>query len=164
MANDVELGFGGWFKRLSEKERKALEHLIKGYRELEYKYNKALSDLVQAEHKNKELEEENRTLKAQKIAINNKRKELEEELNGFRTGKYITLKVNELYISTSLVKEKIEEIDKEEQELQNSISDEEREEYSDANISFALMDIEIRRSVLQDLLERSGEDETKRYI
>ena len=30
----------------------------------------------------------------------------------------------------------------------------EREEYSDANISFELMDIEIRRGVLQELLEK----------
>ena len=45
----------------------------------------------------------------------------------------------------------IEELNEEEQELQNSISDEEREEYSDANISFKLMDIEIRRGVLQEL-------------
>lgn len=55
-------------------------------------------------------------------------------------------------IPTSLVKEEIEELNKKEQELQNSISDEEREEYSDASISFELMDIEIRRSVLQELL------------
>ena len=33
------------------------EQRIKACKELEYKYNKALSDLVQAEHKNKELEE-----------------------------------------------------------------------------------------------------------
>ena len=57
-------------------------------------------------------------------------------------------------IPVSLVEEKIEELDKKEKELQNSISDEEREEYSDANISFELMDIEIRRSVLQELLEK----------
>lgn len=57
------------------------------------------------------------------------------------------------YIPKSKVEEKIEELNKEEQELQNSISDEEREEYSDANISFDLMDIEIRRSVLEELLE-----------
>ena len=57
-------------------------------------------------------------------------------------------------IPTSLVEEKIEELNKEEQELQNSISDEEREEYSDANISFKLMDIEIRRSILEELLEK----------
>lgn len=57
-------------------------------------------------------------------------------------------------IPVSLVEETIEGLNKEEQELQNSISNKEREEYSDANISFELMDIEIRRSVLQELLER----------
>lgn len=70
---------------------------------------------------------------------------LEEEINS---------EVPQNCIPKSLVEEKIEELNKKEQELQNSISDEEREEYSDANISFALMDIEVRRSVLQDLLER----------
>ena len=57
-------------------------------------------------------------------------------------------------IPVSLVEETIEELNKQEQKLQDSISDEEREEYSDANISFELMDIEIRRSVLQELLEK----------
>lgn len=51
------------------------------------------------------------------------------------------------------IKDKIEELNKQEQELQNSISEEEREEYSDANISFQLCDIEIRREVLQELLQ-----------
>lgn len=51
------------------------------------------------------------------------------------------------------IKDKIEELNKKEQELQNSVSNEEREEYSDANISWNLMDIEIRREVLQELLE-----------
>lgn len=60
----------------------------------------------------KQLEEENKKLIAQKTAINNKRKELEEELEGFRTGKYISLKVNELYIPKSKIKEKIEELKK----------------------------------------------------
>lgn len=57
-------------------------------------------------------------------------------------------------IPVYLVEEKIEELNKEEQELQDSISNEEREEYSDANISYQLMDIEIKRSVLQKLLEK----------
>jgi len=51
------------------------------------------------------------------------------------------------------IEELLKKLDKEEQELQNSISDEEREEYSDANISYQLMNIEIRRSVLQELLK-----------
>ena len=57
-------------------------------------------------------------------------------------------------IPKSKVEELLEKLDKEEQELQNSISDEEREEYSDANISYLLMEIEIRRSVLQELLKK----------
>lgn len=51
------------------------------------------------------------------------------------------------------IKDKIEELNKKEQKLQNSISAEEREEYSDANISWDLMDINIKREVLQDLIE-----------
>lgn len=61
------------------------------------------------------------------------------------------------YIPVQKVKDKIEELTKEEQELQNSISKEEREEYSDANISYGLMNIDIRRSVLKELLEESEE-------
>lgn len=52
--------------------------------------------------------------------------------------------------------EKIEELDRKEQELQNSISEEEREEYEDANISYLLCDIEIRREVLQKLLQEGN--------
>ena len=51
--------------------------------------------------------------------------------------------------------EKIKKLDRKEQELQNSISEEEREEYEDANISYLLCDIEIRREVLQELLQES---------
>lgn len=65
---------------------------------------------------------------------------------------YKELKENS--IPVSLVEETIEELNRKEQELQNSISDEEREEYSDANISFELMDIEIKRSILEELLEK----------
>lgn len=46
------------FDKFCEEKNVAMEHLIKAYKELEYKYNKALSDLVQAEHKNKELKKE----------------------------------------------------------------------------------------------------------
>ena len=52
--------------------------------------------------------------------------------------------------------EKIEELDRKEQELQNSISEEEREEYEDANISYLLCDIEIRRKVLKELLQEGN--------
>lgn len=83
--------------------------------------------------KNKELEEKN---KKKSIEIICYQEELENS------------------IPVSLVEETIEELNKKEQELQDSISDEEREEYSDANISYQLMDIEVKRSVLQELLEK----------
>ena len=56
------------------------------------------------------------------------------------TGKIENLKAQEFKIKSQVipvqkVKDKIEELDKKEQKLQNSISVEEREEYSDANIS-----------------------------
>lgn len=60
------------------------------------------------------------------------------------------------FVPKQKIKDKIEELNRKEQELQNSITEEEREEYSDANISFQLCDIEIRREVLQELLK--GED------
>lgn len=66
---------------------------------------------------------------------------------------YQVLLLKENVIPVQKVKDKIEELDKKEQELQNSISVEEREEYSDANISWKLMDINIRRETLQKLLE-----------
>ena len=52
--------------------------------------------------------------------------------------------------------EKIKKLDRKEQELQNSISEEEREEYEDANISYLLCDIEIRREVLKELLQEGN--------
>ena len=76
---------------LLDEEAIALEHLIKAYKELEYKYNRALSDLVQESHKNKELEEENRYLKTHIIYPE-------------------IIKLN--YIPISLVEEKIEELNK----------------------------------------------------
>lgn len=80
----------------------------------------------------------------------NRNKEIEEDytsvyLSGFYDGE------NKW---KSKIKQKIEELDKEEQKLQNSISDEEREEYSDANISWELCDIEIRRRCYKELLEK----------
>lgn len=53
------------------------------------------------------------------------------------------------------IQDKLEELDKQEQELQNSITEEEREKYEDANISYLLCDIEIRREVLKELLQES---------
>ena len=55
------------------------------------------------------------------------------------------------------IQDKLEELDKQEQELQKSITEEEREKYEDANISYLLCDIEIRREVLKELLQESEE-------
>lgn len=43
---------------IEQEHKKENGELRERVKELEYKYNRALSDLVQAEHKNKELEEE----------------------------------------------------------------------------------------------------------
>lgn len=56
-------------------------------------------------------------------------------------------------VSKDKIREKIAKLDKEEKDLQNSISDEEREEYSDASIGYALSYIEAKREILKELLE-----------
>lgn len=86
--------------------------------------------------------------------------EKEKKIDNLDKGKMLTLPDNRKYIPVSLVEKNIEDLNKKEQELQNSISTEEKEEYSDTNISFLLMDIEIRRSTLQALL-KGGENEQK---
>ena len=48
----------------------------------------------------------------------------------------------------------INKLHNKEKELENSISEEEREQYSDAMISYELMDIAIRTSELQDILKK----------
>lgn len=60
---------------------------------------------------------------------------------------------NEDCISKKQIQDKIDELNKQEKELQSDISEEEREEYSDANIAFSLMHIEIQREVLEELLK-----------
>lgn len=56
------------------------------------------------------------------------------------------------FIPKQEIKDKIKKLNEQEKELQNSISEKEREEYSDANISYFLCDIEVRRKTLQELL------------
>ena len=70
---------------------------IKAHKELEYKYDKALSNLVQAEHENKELKEENEVWKNnyyEQKEFNNKQ----------------ALYITENFIPVALVEEKIEEL------------------------------------------------------
>ena len=111
--------------KIRDYEITAIENLIKGYRE---------------------LEEE---LKREKIWRIRLEKENEDTCNEVNNN-YIR---KSLVIPKSKIKEKIEEINEEEKELQNTISDKEREEYSDANIGYGLMVIENKRQVLQELLE-----------
>lgn len=91
---------------------------------------------IEKELENQRLEKENETLKKLHIQDNNKLDFVMKHC-----------------ILEQKIKDKIEELNKKEQKLQNSISAEEREEYSDANISWDLMDINIKREVLQDLIE-----------
>ncbi len=96
----------------------------------------ALNNAIKKELENQRLEKENETLKKLHIQDNNKLDFVMKHC-----------------ILEQKIKDKIEELNKKEQKLQNSISAEEREEYSDANISWNLMDINIKREVLQDLIE-----------
>ena len=86
-------------------------------------------------------------------------RELEEELRQqeeYRKANIIDLFIRHsthCKIDRSDIVKKIEELNEEEKELQNTISDEEREEYSDANIGYGLMVIENKIQVLQELLK-----------
>lgn len=129
----------------------------------------AIENLIQ---RNKDLEEIEKEHKEENGRLRDRVKELEETLkctqkSWFEDTKKIEIykmleaniaKANEIIkdgIPKSLVREKMQELDKEEKETQESISDEEREEYSDASIGYLLMNIETRRNALQELLEES---------
>lgn len=86
------------------------------------------------------------------IAENKELKEENEKMEELIENSECDMSTN--YIRKSKVEEEIDKLNKKEKDLQNSISDEEREEYSDANISFDLMDIDIRRETLQSLLRK----------
>lgn len=107
----------------------ALEHLLKAYKELEYKYNRALSDLVQESHKNKKLKEEKGWLLEEVNYLN------EEKWKDFEFFVNILSKT----ILTSKIKEKIEEL-------------ETKMEYE--NNKKVLIWLHKQRSVLQELLEK----------
>ncbi len=138
---------------LSDEEKKTIEylkhHIIPVYGKkgrIEYLLNDVVLNLI--EKQSKEIEELKNITKSydsflgtEKIVIADKKF----FVNGY---------FRENYVSKDKIKAKIDELDKQEEDLQNSISNEEREEYSDANISWELMDIQIRREVLQSLLEK----------
>ena len=128
---------------LSDEEKKAIEYLKIEYEKL-MKEDNILFPLYKSDAK--------RLIDI----IEKQSKEIEELKNQEATARRINELLVQRYsnsISFQKVKDKIEELNKKEQKLQNSISAEEREEYSDANISWDLMDINIKREVLQSLLE-----------
>lgn len=115
-----------------------LENLIKAYKEKEYKYNKALNDLVQAEHENKELKEENRSYED----------EIQEQAKDLMSCEET---IRDEYIPISLVKEKIE---KYKQKIKQYNEYKEQGKETDVEFYENIINIEIV-SVLQKLLERS---------
>lgn len=122
---------------INQKEIKALEHL--------------LSDYIRQKQINEEHQKINGELRKKVKELDTKNDELLKDL--YSANCIIADLIDS--ISTQKIKDKIEELNRKEQELQNSITEEEREEYLDANISFQLCDIEIRREVLQELLQES---------
>jgi hypothetical protein len=126
---------------MSEEEKKAIEILetfdlrrkTKNYREISLEDSQSVKIILNLIEK---LQKGNEELKKLHIQDN----------------KHLDF-IMENSILIQKVKSKIEELNKKEQKLQSSISAEEREEYSDANISWDLMNINIKREVLQDLIE-----------
>ena len=115
-----------------------VDTLIKSYKEKEYKYNKALNDLVQAEHENKELKEENRSYED----------EIQEQAKDLMSCEET---IRDEYIPISLVKEKIE---KYKQKIKQYNEYKEQGKETDVEFYENIINIEIV-SVLQKLLERS---------
>ena len=134
-------------------ETKALEHILSDYKRVLKEANR-YKNMYEAEHeihlmRNEQLDrKENAIAKCNELENENK---TIKEANDYWRLRYCESLNNSIPIQK--IKDKIEELNKKEQELQNNISTEEREEYSDANISWNLMDIDIRREVLQELLE-----------
>lgn len=106
-----------------------VDTLIKAYKEKEYKYKKALSNLVQAEHENKELKEKIRSYED----------EIQEQAKDLM---FCEETIRDEHIPISLVKEKIEF-------LEINILDNEYASDNDKDIA------EYQAQVLQELLERS---------
>ena len=123
---------------INQKEINALEHL--------------LSDYTRQKQINEEHQKINGELREKVKELDTKNDELLKDL--YSANCIIADLTDSIPIQNII--EKIEELDRKEQELQNSISEEEREEYEDANISYLLCDIEIRREVLKELLQEGN--------
>lgn len=138
LMEDVELTFAGWVDILNEREKKALKNLIQDY--------------TRQKQINEEHQKENGLLREKVKELDTKNDEL---LKDLYNANCIIADLTDSIPKQNII-EKIEELDRKEQELQNSISEEEREEYEDANISYLLCDIEIRREVLKELLQEGN--------
>lgn len=138
LMEDVELTFAGWVDILNEREKKALKNLIQDY--------------TRQKQINEEHQKINGELREKVKELDTKNDEL---LKDLYSANCIIADLTDSIPKQNII-EKIEELDRKEQELQNSISEEEREEYEDANISYLLCDIEIRREVLQKLLQEGN--------
>lgn len=110
-----------------------------------------LSDYTRQKQINEEHQKENGLLREKVKELDTKNDELLKDL--YSANCIISDLTDSIPIQK--IQDKIEELNNQEKELQNSITEEEREEYEDANISFLLCDIEIRREVLKELLQES---------
>lgn len=133
----------GWIPNISktinvDKTIKALKHL--------------LTDYTRQKQINEEHQKINAELREKVKELDTKNDEL---LKDLYSANCIIADLTDSIPKQNII-EKIEELDRKEQELQNSISEEEREEYEDANISYLLCDIEIRREVLKELLQEGN--------
>lgn len=140
---------GGW-EMVDLEIPKAMANIL-SEREQDKARIKELESKLEEANKQLDLDyvDENYIPKQKAKEMQAKIKELEEEL-------YSANKIINEYldgIPKQVIKDKIDEINREEQELQKSISEEEREEYADANISYLLCDFEIRKEVLRELME-----------
>lgn len=149
--------------KTSDKNVANIEELIKEYKTYNdldgiqdlQPYIRALQNILADYTRQKQINEEHQRINGE---LREKVKELDtkndELLKDLYSANCIIADLTDSIPIQNII-EKIEELDRKEQELQNSISEEEREEYEDANISYLLCDIEIRREVLKELLQES---------
>ena len=136
-----------------------IKELVQGSKDYgEYENNKyfeamenILSDYTRQKQINEEHQKENGLLREKVKELDTKNDELLKDL--YSANCIISDLTDSIPIQK--IQDKIEELNNQEKELQNSITEEEREEYEDANISFLLCDIKIRREVLKELLQES---------
>ena len=123
-------------------DKEAIEELLKAYKELKEIEESHRKENGELREKVKQLEEENKTLNERNQYLVKYRAKLEKEL----------YESNENYIPVSLVKEKIEEIQKEYEETLKTANFKEIKKMN--NINFRGITLEGQRSILRELLEK----------